>query len=430
MNLQTVYQIRGIISKYIKKFEVFIRVGLKFIAFLYLFRTISGAEIFAGEGIFNSFAVHAVLALVATLLPNRTGILIALALVVYNVFQASFIGAVLVGLLLLILYITVARTFPDQIYFLALVPLCINWNLYLFIPLFAGMYIGTAAIVPVVVGVLVWGMLQIIQPFMILQMSESLDALPKMISDASSYGLGQMAQNNQMVYLLVISAIIILVVSLVKKLRIDYVRYIALGSGCVLGIICLIIGALRHDIAEGLMGLIFLGLLSTIVLAVLEFFNLTLNYKAAQSLEFEDEEYYYQVRLVPKINPVSKQKKEVKTITKPEKEDTTGHTIVGGLQRRGEKKESDKKEPNRKQTNRKETNRKETNRRETGGQGANRKPVQRKQPAGRPKGNKENQGVKALPRAPKKQVTEQPKQPTEAKKNTKEKDLADLFFDE
>lgn len=321
MNLKALYQVRGIISQYIKKAELFIQVGLKFVSYLIVFRMISGAEIFSGTGVFNSFGIHLVLALVATLLPSRIGVLIAIALGIYNIFQASLIGAVIVGLMMLMLYVAAARMFPDQVYYLILIPVCIQWNLHLLIPLFAGLYAGIMAVVPVVLGILMWGLIQIIPAFMNLQMGETLDTLPKMISDASSYGIDQITKNEQMMYLLIISAGIVVLVSLLRKLRVDYAHYIALGSGGLLGLVCLIMGKVVGSLPGNLLVLTLLGIVSILGIAFLEFMNLSLNYKAAQNLEFEDEEYYYQVRAIPKINPVSKQKKEVKTITQSGEEE-------------------------------------------------------------------------------------------------------------
>ena len=227
------------------------------------------------------------------------------------------------GSMMLVLYISIARMFPDQVYFLVLIPLCIEWNLHLLVPLFAGLYVGVIAVVPVVAGVLMWGLQQIIPAFMTLEMGESLDALPKMISDASTYGIDQITQNEQMVYLLIISSGIILLISLLRKLRLDYVRYIALGAGGILGVVCLIIGKNNGSLSGNLGIMILLSLLIIAGLALLEFLNLSLHYKAAQDLEFEDEDYFYQVRAIPKINPVSKPKNKIKKIheTAEEKKD-------------------------------------------------------------------------------------------------------------
>ncbi len=321
MNVSTLFQVRGLISKYIKQYELYIKVVLKFAAYLILFRTMTGNAAFAGEGVFNSFMVQMVLALVSTLLPSRCGVLIALAICVYNIFQASLIGSLIMGTMMLVLYISMARMFPDQVYFLVLIPLCIEWNLHLLVPIFAGLYVGVIAVVPVVAGVLMWGLQQIIPAFMTLEMGESLDALPKMISDASTYGIDQIAKNEQMVYLLIIFSGIILVVSVLRKLRLDYVRYIALGAGGILGLVCLIMGKAVGSLSGNLLLMILVSVLIIVVLAVMEFLNLSLHYKSAQDLEFEDEDYFYQVRAIPKINPVSKSKKKITKIHEPLEKD-------------------------------------------------------------------------------------------------------------
>ena len=155
MNLSVLYQIRGIVSQYVKRFEPIIKIGLKFIAFLVIYQVIASSDVYTGTGVFNSFWVHLIMALVATLLPSRIGVLLALALCVYNIFLTSLIGAIIVGVMMLILYVAVARMFPDQIYFLILVPICIQWNFYLLPPLFAGLYLGAIAVVPVVVGIFI-----------------------------------------------------------------------------------------------------------------------------------------------------------------------------------------------------------------------------------------------------------------------------------
>ncbi|MBO7260173.1 MAG: hypothetical protein J6U97_01620, partial [Bacteroidaceae bacterium] len=188
MNLSVLFQVRGLVSKYLKRYELYIKIVLKFLAYFVLFRNMTGNAAFVGDGVFNSAMVQLVLALVSTLLPSRCGVLIALGICVYNIFQASLIGSLLMGSMMLVLYISMARMFPDQVYFLVLIPICIEWNLHLLIPLFAGLYVGVVAVVPVVAGILMWGLQQIIPAFMTLEMGESLDALPKMISDASTYG--------------------------------------------------------------------------------------------------------------------------------------------------------------------------------------------------------------------------------------------------
>ena len=56
----------------------------------------------------------------------------------------------------------------------------------------------------------------------------------------------------------------------------------------------------------------FLGtLVSLLLVQIIQFLRLSLNYAGVENLQFEDEEYYYYVRAVPK-NSITTKKKRVK----------------------------------------------------------------------------------------------------------------------
>ena len=73
-------------------------------------------------------------------------------------------------------------------------------------------------------------------------------------------------------------------------------------------------GKMAGSLTGNIWIMILFSLLTIAVLALMEFLNLSLNYKSAQDLEFEDEDYFDQVRANPKINPVAKSKKKIKTV--------------------------------------------------------------------------------------------------------------------
>ena len=96
-------RIRSIIALIMQHSSLILRMLVKFAAFFLLFKTITQMSFFQQTGLFNSVTIQLILAAVATVLPNRTGILIALLIIIYNVYQTSVVGAVIVGLMLLLL---------------------------------------------------------------------------------------------------------------------------------------------------------------------------------------------------------------------------------------------------------------------------------------------------------------------------------------
>lgn len=296
-------KIRSVFGRIMQRAELPIRLAVKYFAFLFLFRAISGAEMFASleqTGFFANPMFHMVLAVLATILPNRCGVFIAFALVTYNVFQTSLIGAALVGLMLILLYVIASSLFPDYVYLIVLVPVCIQYHWFLAVPLAAGMYLGIGAAVPVVIGVLVYGFWGIIPPFMELQMDGSLDGIPKLIGEASENGLNAMMSNESLTYLMVIFTAIILVTALLRMLHVNYSRYIALGIGSILGLVGLMVGAAHGNISG--VSIAWNSIIVILVLVFLELFKVPLSYKSAQVLEFEDDEFMYKVRMIPKMS--------------------------------------------------------------------------------------------------------------------------------
>lgn len=335
MDLQVFYQIRGSLYKFVKRYEAILRSVLKFLGFFIVFRLISGSDMFEGTGALNSFWVHLVLAAVSTVLPSRCGVLLALLLGGYNIITASLIGGILLTVFMLILYIITVRFTPEYAYFMLLIPLCIQAKFYLLIPLLAGLYMGTMSIIPIVTGTMMWGAIQLIPAFLAIQSGEiELDQLPQIITSASSYGYEQIVKNNELIFVVAILVVVMLIVNLMLKLQKDYIHYLALVTGGIFGVICLLLCKLTVGLSAGYFLLILCNLLSVAVAAVIQFMWIPLDYKAAQSLSFSDDEYFYQVRVIPKIN-IGKGRKEVKKITEDkqrERENEKGATRVNWKQ--------------------------------------------------------------------------------------------------
>ena len=319
-------RIRSIIALIMQKSSLILRMLVKFAAFFLLFKTITEMSFFQQTGLFNSVTIQLILAAVATVLPNRTGILIALCIVIYNVYQTSVVGAIIVGLMLILLYVITSNLFPEYTYLLAVVPVAIHFHIYLAVPLFAGLFIGFAAIVPVVMGVLMYGVIGIVPAFLNLQMDGALDEIPKLIADASSSGVSALAGNDELKYLIILSAAVTILISLLKLLRFNYSRYIAIGVSTGFGIVYMMMGINNGQINATAGTALMWAFITLAALLFLEFMKISANYKEARSLEFEDEDYLYQVRMIPKNGIFGSRKRksepnpdEIRDVTKPAK---------------------------------------------------------------------------------------------------------------
>ena len=132
--MNIILRVRGFISRFIKRFNLPIITLLKFGAYFLLFHYVAGIDGFA-EGLrINSLPVQVILAVLSTLLPNRCGVFLAIVLMLANMWQLTVVGTGVAAVLFLFVYIMTSRMFPDQVYLLALVPLCLHYKLYIVLP--------------------------------------------------------------------------------------------------------------------------------------------------------------------------------------------------------------------------------------------------------------------------------------------------------
>lgn len=311
--MKTIYQIRGWICRFFMQYELIAKVILKFCSYLFIFRQIAGWEGFPSGGILNAFSVHMLLALLCVLLPARFVVFFSIGIIIYNIYQVSFWGSLMAAVLLLVLYIMIARLCPDEAFLMILLPLAMKWNLFMVIPLFAGLYMGVFSIIPIVGGVVLWGFMRILPAFLKFNVT-AIDQLPKAASDTMAYIVDQLVKNENLIFMMIVCSGVVLVVYLLNKISMNYMRYISLIIGTLVGIICFIVGKVVGMTDLGIFAALLVPVLSLAILIIIEFFHMALNYQMSQRLAFADDEYYYYVRAIPKILGI-RGKTEVKTIT-------------------------------------------------------------------------------------------------------------------
>ena len=96
-------------------------------------------------------------------------------------------------------------------------------------------------------------------------------------------------------------AITVLVVYLIRRMSIDYAWTIAMISGAMVNVVILLIGDLIYDINISVVGVLLGSLVAVAVAKVIEFFRFCVDYSRTERVQFEDDEYYYYVKAVPKM---------------------------------------------------------------------------------------------------------------------------------
>lgn len=244
------------------------------------------------------------LSLLCAFTPCSILVLIAAALSVIHVYYVSKILSVIVIVILLVLYLLFARFAPKQGYVMLAVPILFLFKMPYVLPLLLGLVYTPLAILPMVSGIAVYYLFEVVRDAATLSVNNSMEdilALYKYVMDA-------LLSNKMMFLTMVIFTFVLVVVYLIRRLSADHAFYIAIGTGAVLTILGFLLGGLWFDIA-GLETELILGtVLAVVITVVVQFFRLTLDYSAVERTQFEDDDYYYYVKAVPKMKLAAPEK--------------------------------------------------------------------------------------------------------------------------
>ena len=119
--------------------------------------------------------------------------------------------------------------------------------------------------------------------------------------------------NKSMIVMIVAFSVTIILVYVIRRASINYSWKIAIAVGAISLIVCILVGDLAMDTQISLFGVIVSTVVSAALMLVVEFFAFNVDYARTEKVQFEDDDYYYYVKAVPKIT-VSTPERKVKRI--------------------------------------------------------------------------------------------------------------------
>ena len=300
------------LKKFYSKYELYITPASKFALALITLLVINGSIGYMSQ--LKNFAVVLVLALMCSFLPANFIVMIAALVTLGHLYRFSIECAVVALAVFLILFILYFRFSPKDTLVVILTPICFVLKIPYVIPLAVGLVGTPFSVVSVASGVVVYYMLHYMNiSASVLNTFEEDGALEKF-----RYVIDGLMANKIMFVTIVAFVVTLIVVYFIRRLSVDYAWTIAVITGALFDILILLFGDLMYNTNLSIIGLIFGNLVAAAVAKVLEFFVFNVDYSRTEHVQFEDDEYYYYVKAVPK-NTVTAPQKRVKTIRVPEK---------------------------------------------------------------------------------------------------------------
>lgn len=289
------------------RLEFFILPLAKFLLAFIVLLTLNSRLGYMGQ--IDNIALVLIVALMCSFLPTGCIVAFGAAFSILHMYALS-LEAALVGLCVyLVMFLLFFRFSPKDSLVVVLTPLLFYLHLPYVMPIAVGLLCGPASMVSVGCGVIVHYLLNAVADHSAaLNMMEDEDAIQKI-----RLLIDSLVKNREMVVVTAAFVITVLVVYLIRRLSVDHAWTIAMVAGAMINIMVLLIGDLIYDINISVLSTLLGSLVAVAVAKVIEFFRFCVDYNRSEKVQFEDDEYYYYVKAVPKMT-VAMSTKTVKKI--------------------------------------------------------------------------------------------------------------------
>lgn len=283
---------------------------LKFLLAFVLFSGINSSLGFM-EKLDNIFLVL-ILSIICAVLPLNVMAVVGCFLIIAHCYAVGVEVAGFAILLLVILMLLFLRFSSANNVALVLTPGAFAFHIPAAVPVCGGLLGGYICAVPSCCGVILYFFMQVVK-----DKSTVLQGKETQVVQKLHILLDAMVKNREMwLYVLAFLTVTILV-ALISKCSFDYSWRIAVTVGAVVYILVMVLGGMFMEVQINMGSVIISAVVAELLGNITEFAVLGVDYSRSERTQFEDDEYVYYVKAVPK-SVVAQAEKNVKSISSGE----------------------------------------------------------------------------------------------------------------
>lgn len=236
-------------------------------------------------------------ALVSAFLPyGAVGCLLG-AVMLAHIYAVSMETALLTAVILVILILLYYGFQPGDSFWLVLTPMAFFLKIPFAVPLLAGLAGGLLTVIPVGSGVIIYFIISYVkQNAGVLTNDASVDITQKFVQII--HGL---FSNQEMAVMIMVCAVGILCVYLLHNMSLDYAWEIAIVTGTIAQLAAVFVGDFLFYVSMPVPQLLIGALVSLLAALLYHFFVFTVDYTRTEYMQYEDDDYVYYVKAVPKV---------------------------------------------------------------------------------------------------------------------------------
>ena len=241
--------------------------------------------------------VVVLLCLVSAVLPYGAVVFLGGCVMVAHVYAVSVEMAGIALVLILVVAILYFGFKPGDSFLMALTPLAFLARMPYAVPMLVGLGGGVASVIPVSCGIFLYYLLMYVkQNASALTSEATADLVQRYVQIIQS-----ILFNQTMMVMIATCAVGIIVVYLIRRLSMDYAWAVAIVAGSVAELLVVFVGDFVFGVSVAPGELIVGLLLAAAIGAAYNFLIFSVDYTRTEHVQFEDDDYYYYVKAVPKM---------------------------------------------------------------------------------------------------------------------------------
>lgn len=288
-------ELRENLKKIYSRNEAFILPVIKFLLSFIVLSIINGKMGYMTK--LDNMAIVLIVSLLCSFLPTGFMAFFAMMFAVLHMYALSIETAAVGLVVFLLLYLLFLRFTAKEALVVVLTPVLCMLKLPYVMPVAMGLIGTPASCVSVGCGVVVYYLLQTVitnAPIINSMGAEEATAKLRLLIDG-------MLGNKAMLVTIAAFAITVIVVYLIRRMSVDHSWTIAMVAGVMIEVMILLVGDLMYDTNLSIVSALLGAVVTLIACKIIEFFRFCLDYSRTEKVQFEDDEYYYYVKAVPKM---------------------------------------------------------------------------------------------------------------------------------
>lgn len=319
--MRSLLELRDRIKRIYSSTEFVVVPVLKFMLAFLTFSTISGEMGYMYQ--LDNLGLVLIASLLCSFLPNGFIILFAVLISLVHMYALSLEIAIVCAAIYLILFLVFFRFGTKDSLIILFTGILAAMKIPYIVPIVVGLIAAPSSIFAVACGLIAYYMLH--------HVAVNATAINAMGADEATAKIrlviDGILDNKEMLAMLIAFSVTIIIVYLIRRLSIDYAWTLAMVAGVIADLVILLLCDLLYDTNMPFGGAFLSSILALAVAKVLEFFRFSVDYSRTENVQFEDDEYYYYVKAIPKLT-VAVPSKTVKKINMQRQQPSGGRTVV------------------------------------------------------------------------------------------------------